>query len=102
MGVVTMGMGSYKISTSPNQAEFGPNQTVSSEPGETGEMWGGTARFQPHFLLFLVAVAVEDSLGLCFSRQLGFTRRLVHRGIPGRDGVLAVSVIAGNSRLSNS
>ena len=102
VGVVTMGMGSYKISTSPNQAEFGPNQTVSREPGETGEMWGGTARFQPHFLLFLVAVAVEDSLGLCFSRQLGFTRRLVHRGIPGRDGVLAVSVIAGNSRLSNS
>ena len=101
VGVVSMVTGSYKISKSPNQTELGPNTTLSREQGETGEMWGGTARAQPHFFLFLVAVTVEDSLGLCFSRQLGFTLRLVQRGIPGRLGVLAVSVMAGNSRLSN-
>ena len=101
VGVVSMVTGSYKISKSPNHIELGPNTTLSKSQGVTGEMWGGTARTQSHFFLFLVAATVEDSLGLCFSRQLGFTRRLVQRGIPGRLGVLAVSVMTGSSRLSN-
>ena len=100
MGVVTMGVVSYEISRSPNQTEVGPNHTVSSEAGETGQMWGGRARLQLDFLLLLVAV--EENLDLCFNLQLGLTRRLEHRGIPGRDGVLAVSVITGNRQLPSS
>ena len=44
-----------------------------------------------HF--FLVA---EEKLDLSFSLQLGLARKLEQRGIPGRDGVLTVSVITGN------
>ena len=96
--MVTMGVVSYEISISPNQTEVGPNHTVSSEAGETGQMWGGRARLQLDFLLLLV----EEKLDLSFGLQLGLARKLEQRGIPGRDGVLAVSVITGNRQLPSS
>ena len=48
---------------------------------------------QLDFLMLLVA---EEKLDLSFSLQLGLARKLEQRGIPGKDGVLTVSVITGN------
>ena len=53
---------------------------------------------QLDFLLLLVA----EKLDLSFSLQLGLARKLEQRGIPDRDGVLAVSVITGNRQLPSS